>query len=109
MEVATRPAAREQPPRTNTCIDAVLYKKLKTTLEVIFVSVWGGFILQYQFNELDDRMSKLEKEKTITKTVEETAVELDREMYMDAKLISKFVTQQVVVAIDKKSKDMKRK
>ena len=54
-------------------------------------------------------MSKLEKEKTITKTAEETAVELDRGMYMDAKLISKFVTQQVVVAIDKKSKDMKRK
>ena len=84
MKVATRPAAREQPPWPNTCIDAVLYNKLKTTLEVIFVSCWGEFILQYQFNELDDRISKLEKGQTITKTAEETALEIDSEMSMDA-------------------------
>ena len=78
MDVATEPAPREQPPWTDTSTDAVLYHKLKTTLEVIFVSGWGEFITQYQFNELDDRMSKLEKGQTITKTAEETAVELDR-------------------------------
>ena len=37
MEVATRPATREQPTRPDTFIDAVLHLKLKTTLEVIFV------------------------------------------------------------------------
>ena len=61
-------------------------------------------MLQYQFNELDYRMSKLEKDQNITKTVEETAVELDREMSMNAKLISKFINQQVVAAMDEKTK-----
>ena len=61
MDVAPEPAQREQPPRPDTDIDAALYFKLKTTLEVIFVPGWGEFITQYQFNELDDRMSKLEK------------------------------------------------
>ena len=109
MDVATRPATREQPPRPDTCIDTVLYLKLKTTLEVIFVSGWGEFITQYQFNELDDRMSKLEKGKTITKTAEETAVELDGKMSMDAKLIGKFITQQVAVAMAEKSKEYEKK
>ena len=37
-------------------------------------------------------MLKLEKGQTITKTAEETAVEFDGEMSMDAKLIGKFIT-----------------
>ena len=74
MDVAAEPAPREEPPRPDTNTDAALYYKLKTTLEVIFVSGWGEFITQYQFNKLDDRMSKLEKGKTVTKTAEETAV-----------------------------------
>ena len=41
MDVAARPATREHPLQPNTCIDATLYIKLKTTLEVIFVSGWG--------------------------------------------------------------------
>ena len=61
-------------------------------LEVIFVLGWGGFITQYKFGELDDRMSKFEKGQTITKTAEETAVELDVDMSMYAKLIGKFIT-----------------
>ena len=61
MDVAAEPVQQEQPTRLDTNIDAHLYFKLKTTLEVIFVSGWGEFITQYQFNELDDRMSKLEK------------------------------------------------
>ena len=36
----------------------------------------------HQFNELDDRMSKLEKGQNITKSEEETAVELDGKMSM---------------------------
>ena len=52
----------------------------------------GEFILQYQFNELNNIMLKLEKRQTITKTAEETAVEFDGEMSMDAKLIGKFIT-----------------
>ena len=71
MEVATRPAAREQLSWPDTCIDAVLYNKLKTPLEVIFVSGLGEFIFQYQFNKLDNRMSKLENGQTITKTSKE--------------------------------------
>ena len=51
MAVATRLATREQPPQPDTCIDATLYIKLKTTLEFIFVSGWWEFILQYLFNE----------------------------------------------------------
>ena len=52
--------------------------KLKTTLEVIFVLDWEEFILQYQFKELDDRMSKLEKVQNITNITEEIAMEIDR-------------------------------
>ena len=50
MDVAAEPAPREQPPRTDNNVDAALYYKLKKTLEVIFVSGWGEFITQYQFN-----------------------------------------------------------
>ena len=64
MSDAARPATREQPPRPYACIDAALHIKLKTTLEFIFVLGWGEFILQYQFNELDDRMSKLRRART---------------------------------------------
>ena len=49
-------------------------------------------------------MSKLEKDQNITKTVEETAVELDGEMSMNAKLISKFINQQVAAAIAENTK-----
>ena len=76
MAVTVRPAVRELPPQPDAFKDTALYIKLKTTLEVIFVSGWGEFIQQYKFNELDERMSKTEKEKNVTKTVEETAVEL---------------------------------
>ena len=79
------------------------------SLEVIFVSGWGEFILQYQFNELDDIMSKLKKGQTVTKTAEETDVELDGEMSMDTELISKFITQQVAVAMSEKSKAYEKK
>ena len=54
-------------------------------------------------------MSKLEKRQTITKTAEETAVELDGEMSMDAKLIDKFITQQISVAMAEKSKEYEKK
>ena len=64
--------------------------------------VGGGFITQYKFNKLDDRMSKLEKVKTNTKTAEETSVELDGEISMDATITGKFITQQVAVAMSKK-------
>ena len=49
-------------------------------------------------------MTKLKKGQTITKTAEKTAVEIDGEMSMDAKLISKFITQKVAVAMAEKSK-----
>ena len=54
-------------------------------------------------------MSKLEKGHTVTKTAEETAVALDGEMSMDAKLIGKFITQQVAVAMAKKSREYEKK
>ena len=66
-------------------------------------------MLQYQFNDFNDRMSKLEKGQNITKTAEETAVELYREMSMDAELIGKFITQQVAVAMDNKTKQYEKK
>ena len=49
-------------------------------------------------------MSKLEKGQNVTKTAEETAVELDGEMSMDAELNGKFITQQVAVAMADKTK-----
>ena len=70
MAVATRPATGDHPPHPDTRIDAALYIKIKTTLEVIFVLGWEEFILQYQFNELDDRMLKHKKCRNITKTAE---------------------------------------
>ena len=54
-------------------------------------------------------MPKLEKVQNITKTAEETAVELDGEMYMNAKLIGKFITQKVAVAMDENTKHYKKK
>ena len=78
MDVAARPAMRELPPQPDAYIDATIYIKLKTTLEVIFVLDWEEFILQYQFKELDDRMSKLEKVQNITNITEEIAMEIDR-------------------------------
>ena len=64
---------------------------------------------QYQFNELDDIMLKLEKGQKITKSAEETAVELDREMSMDAELIGKFTTQQVAATMAVKTKQYEKK
>ena len=109
MDVAAEPDQREQPPRPDINIDAHLYFKLKTTLEVIFVYGWGELFTQYQFNELDDRMSKLKKGQTLTKTAEETAVALDGDMNMDAKLIGKFITQQVAVAMAEKPREYEKK
>ena len=54
-------------------------------------------------------MSKLEKGQTITKTTEDTAVEIDGEMSMDAKLIGKFITNQVTVAMTEKSREYEKK
>ena len=88
----TRPGTREHPPQPDACIDATIYIKLNTTLQVIFVLGWGYFILQYQFNELDDRMSKREKGQIITKKAREPAMEIDGEMSMDSKLIGMFIT-----------------
>ena len=53
----------EPPPHPDNFVDAVFYIKLKAPLRVIFISGWGVFIQQYHFNELDDRMYKLEKGK----------------------------------------------
>ena len=54
-------------------------------------------------------MPKFEKGKTVTKTAEETAVELDREMSMDAELIGNFITQKVAVAMAEKSRKYEKK
>ena len=105
MAVAkNRPAEAEPPPQPDTFVDAALYIKLKATLKVIFVLGWGVFIQQFQFNELDDHMSKLEKGQKVSKSTEKTAVDLDSKVSMDAKLIGKFIKQQVAAAMDKKTK-----
>ena len=49
-------------------------------------------------------MSKLEKVQNLHKSAEEIAVELDGEMSWDAKLIGKFITQQVAAAMAEKNK-----
>ena len=47
MAIIVIPAEREPPHQPDIFIDAALYIKLKTTLEVILVLVWGEFIQQY--------------------------------------------------------------
>ena len=59
ISVSVRTSVRELPTQPNAFIYTAIYIKLKTILEDIFISGWGEFILKYQFNELDDRMSKL--------------------------------------------------
>ena len=66
-------------------------------------------MLHYQFNELDDRISELKKGQNITKTAEETAMDLDGETSMNAELIGKFITQQIAVAISEKTKQYEKK
>ena len=54
-------------------------------------------------------MSKLKKSQNIIKTAEEKALELDREMSMDTKIIGKFITQKVAVAMAEKTKQYEKK
>ena len=82
--VEDRPAEAEPPPQPYNFVDAAFYIKLKAIFEIIFVSGWGVFVQQYQFNDLDDCMSKLEKGQNVNKYAEETAVELDGVISMDA-------------------------
>ena len=58
-----RTAEAEPLPHPDNFIDAAFCIKLKATIKVFSFLGWGVFIQQYQFNELDDRMSKLEKVK----------------------------------------------
>ena len=54
-------------------------------------------------------MFKLEKGQNTTKTAEVTAVKLNGEMSIYAKLIVNFITQQVAVAMAKKTKQYEKK
>ena len=89
--VKERQAEAEPPPQPDTFVDTEFYIKLKATVNVIFVFGWDVCIQHYQFNELDNRMSKLKNGQNTNNSVEETAVELSSEMSMDAKLIGKFI------------------
>ena len=64
--VEDRPAESDPPPHPDNFVDAAFYIKLKATIKVIFVLGWGVFIQQQHFNELDDRMSNLEKGQKVT-------------------------------------------
>ena len=66
-------------------------------------------MLYYQFNELEYIMSKIEKGHNITNIAEETDMELDGEMSMEAELIGKFITQQVAVTMAENENSMKRR
>ena len=54
-------------------------------------------------------MSKLKKGQNITKTAEETAVDIDWEICMDAELIGKFITQKIAVAMAENTKQYENK
>ena len=86
-------AEAETPPQPDIFVDASFYLKLQATTEVIFVSVWSFFIQNFQFNNLDKCMSKLEKGQNVNKSAEETVMEIDGEMSMEAELIGKYITQ----------------
>ena len=59
--VEDRTAEAELPLQPDNFVDTALCIKIKANPEVIFVSGWGVFIQQYQFNELDNCMSKTKK------------------------------------------------
>ena len=101
--VEDRPAEVELPPETDNVLEAAFYIKLKETIEVISILGWDVFIQLYHFNDLDNRISKLKKGQNLNKPAEETDVELDGEISMDAEIIGKFITQQVADAINKKT------
>ena len=54
-------------------------------------------------------MSKLEKGQNVTKTAEETSMDLDGKMSMDAQLIGKFIIQQVSAAMAEKTKQYEKR
>ena len=54
-------------------------------------------------------MTNLKKGQNVNKFAEETAVGLDSEMSLDAKLIGKFITQQIIAAMDEKNSIKKLK
>ena len=64
---------------------------------------------KFHFNELDERMSKPEKGQNVNKSAEETSVEQDGKMSMDAELIGKFTTQQFADAMDKEKNQYEKK
>ena len=68
--VKERQAEAEPPPQPDTFVDAAFYIKLKETVKKIFVLGWDVCIQHYQFNELDDRMSKLKKGQNTKKSAE---------------------------------------
>ena len=109
MAVVGRLADTEQSTQTNIFVDANFYINLKTTFEVILVYRWGEFMQKYHHNELDDRLSRLEKGQTVTKSAEEIAVELDGEMSMGTELIGKYITEQVAAVMAKKTKQYEKK
>ena len=61
MAIFEREADTEPPTQPENFADAALYIKLKANLDVIIFLGWGEFMQQYQFNELEDRISKLKK------------------------------------------------
>ena len=63
------PAEAETPPQPDTYVDTEFYLKLQVTLKVILFPGWGVFIQQFQFNELDNRMSNLKKGQNINKSM----------------------------------------
>ena len=101
-ETGTYLFSSTQPPPPVNVLDTAFYIKLKATLEVVSVWVWEVLKQQYQFNDLENRIPKLDKGKQVNKSMEEKALELNRDIYVDAKLIGKFITQQVAAAMAKK-------
>ena len=54
-------------------------------------------------------MSNLKKGQNVKNSTEETAVELDGEISMDAELIGKFITKNVAAAMAKKTTQYEKK
>ena len=109
MDIVGRPADTEPPTQPDTFTDTFFYIKLKTTFKVIFVSGLGEFMQQYQFKNLYDRMSKLKKGQTVTKSAKKTAMELGGKILMDTTLIGRYVTQKVAAAMAKKTRQYEKK
>jgi len=91
------------------CSDKPFLLTIKSTLETVFVASWSKFLKQAEENATDDRLARLSKSQAVVKSAEETALEIDSEMSMNAENMSRYIDQKISSGVAAKTKDLERK